>query len=396
LKYDEQRAEHDTKVTAVLADAVSNTSTIRLFTNKRHEEERFHDITAKHRAITTLSWNIAEVNDAVQWGLVIFIEFAVMAIAVRLWSQGQLTIGDLAMLQGFLFALFNHISRLGRIIRRTYEAFADAKEMVAILDTPHEVADADNAKDLAVGKGVISFTNVTFRYRKTRTVFNKFSLNIKEREKIALVGPSGSGKSTVVQVLLREFNIQGGTIRIDGQNIARATRKSVRQNIAVVPQDPVLFHRSLMENIRYGRLGASDAEVMEAASKAHCDVFIEKLPQGFDTYVGERGIKLSGGERQRIAIARAILKDAPIFILDEATSSLDSQSEALIQDALEQLMQNKTSIVIAHRLSTILKMDRIIVMEGGNIVDSGTHAELARKEGIYKKLWKIQSEGFIV
>jgi len=395
LKYDEQRAAHDTKVTAVLADAVSNTATIRLFTNQKHEQGLFRDITAKHRKITTRSWNIAEINDALQWGLMIIIEFVVMALAVRLWAQGELTIGDFAMLQGYLAILFTHINRLGRIIRRTYEAFADAKEMVEILHTPHEVKDVKNAKPLTVTKGAITFTDVNFSYRKTRHVLKKFNLSIMAREKVALVGPSGSGKSTTVQLILRQFNIQRGTITIDNQNIAAATMDSVRENIALVPQDPALFHRSLMENIRYGRLDAKDEEVMEAARKAHCDVFINKLPEQYATYVGERGIKLSGGERQRIAIGRAILKDAPILVLDEATSSLDSESEALIQDALHELMKNKTAIVIAHRLSTILYMDRIVVMAEGEVVDTGTHQELSKKEGLYRRLWKIQSEGFI-
>jgi len=395
LKYDEKRAENDSKVTAVLADAITNTQNVRLFTNKRYEEKLFHNITEQHRKITTLSWNIAEINDGVQWGLMILIEFAVMAIAVRLWSQGHLTIGDFALLQGYLTGLFVHIHRLGRIIRRTYEAFADAKEMVEILETPHEVTNVKNAKELEVLSGSIEFKQVNFSYRTGRHVFKAFDLSIRPKEKVALVGPSGSGKTTIVQLLLRQFNIQRGMIMIDGQNIAHATLESLRSKIALVPQDPVLFHRSLMENIRYGRLDATDEEVIEAARKAHCDMFIEKLPETYDTFVGERGIKLSGGERQRIAIARAILKNAPILILDEATSSLDSESEALIQDALYKLMRDKTALAIAHRLSTILTMDRIIVMDKGEVIETGTHKQLARKKGLYQRLWKIQSEGFM-
>ncbi len=395
LKYDEKRAQEDSKVTGVLADAVTNATNVRLFTNSPLEKKLFHNITQAYKKITTLSWNIAEINDAVQAGLMIVIEFIIMAIAIRLWAEGNLTIGDFALLQGYLVSLFIHIHRLGRIIRRTYEAFADAKEMIEILETPHEVTDSKSAQPLEVTKGAITFEEVNFSYRKTRHVFKGFDLNIGAREKVALVGPSGSGKTTIVQLLLRHYNIQRGKIKIDNQVIARVTQESLRKHIALVPQDPILFHRSLMENIRYGRLDATDEEVKEAARKAHCDVFIDKLPEGYDTHVGERGVKLSGGERQRIAIARAILKDAPILILDEATSSLDSESEALIQDALQELMKNKTAIVVAHRLSTILSMDRIIVMKGGEVVDTGTHKQLSTKKGLYKKLWEIQSEGFM-
>jgi len=395
LKYDEKRSAKDSEVTGVLADALTNIRNIQLFTNKPFEKKAFEKITSQHRNITTFSWNVGEVNIGVQYGLMIVIEFLVMAIAVRLWSQGMLTIGDFALLQGYLVSLFMHIRRLGHIIRRTYEAFADAKEMVEILETPQEVTDSASAESITVSEGGIVFENVNFSYRKTRHVFKKFNLEIKPREKVALVGPSGSGKTTIVQLILRMYNIQRGKILIDGQPISRATQESLRKNIALVPQDPVLFHRSLMENIRYGNLDATDEEVMQAAEQAHCTAFIDKLPEGYDTFVGERGIKLSGGERQRSAIARAILKNAPILILDEATSSLDSESERYIQDALEKLMRDKTTIVIAHRLSTILKMDRIIVMSKGDVVDTGTHTQLARKKGLYQKLWKIQSEGFM-
>jgi ATP-binding cassette subfamily B protein len=236
---------------------------------------------------------------------------------------------------------------------------------------------------------------VSFNFHKDTPVLKEFNLTIAGGEKIALVGPSGAGKTTVTKLLLRLYDVKGGGIKIDGQNIADVTQDSLRDAIAFVPQEPILFHRSLMENIRYGRRGASDAEVIEAAKKAHCHEFIDKLPQKYDTLVGERGIKLSGGERQRVAIARAILKNAPILVLDEATSSLDSESESLIQDALELLMHGKTVLVIAHRLSTIMKMDRIVVMENGSIVATGTHLELVNQHGLYQKLWSIQAGGFI-
>ena len=294
-----------------------------------------------------------------------------------------------------MLALFNQIWNLGRIIRRTYESMADAKEMVAILNTPHEIKDSSQAKILKVKNGAITFKNVKFGYRANHLVLDKFNLTIAPREKVALVGPSGAGKSTVTKLLLRFHDINSGQIKIDDFDISKVTQESLRQNIAVVPQEPTLFHRSLLENIRYGRLQAADEEVIAAAQKARCHHFIERLPDGYGTLVGERGIKLSSGERQRVAIARAILKNAPILLLDEATSSLDSESEALIQEALTELMQSKTAVAIAHRLSTILKMDRIVVIDKNRVVDAGTHAELMEKDGLYRKLWQIQSSGFI-
>ena len=267
--------------------------------------------------------------------------------------------------------------------------------MVEILDMDHEIRDARGASELVVKKGSIEFKKVSFNFRKTRGIFKDFSLKIKGGEKVALVGPSGAGKSTITQLLLRFYDIGKGELLIDGQNTKQVTQDSLRDAIAYVPQDSVLFHRTLMENIRYGRRGATDEEVIEAAKKAHCHEFISQFPLGYDTYVGERGVKLSGGERQRVSIARAILKDAPILILDEATSSLDSESEAYIQDAFKTLMEGKTVIVIAHRLSTIMSVDRVIVLDEGKVVDSGTHKELIKRKGLYKKLWDIQVGGFL-
>jgi ATP-binding cassette, subfamily B, bacterial len=284
---------------------------------------------------------------------------------------------------------------MNRDLRKMNDAYSDAVEMVEILESPHEIQDVSNARQLRISKGAISFNNVSFHFHDEKAVFNNFSLHVGEGKKIALVGPSGAGKSTVTKLILRLFDVKSGSIEIDGQNIASVTQDSLRNAIAFVPQEPILFHRTLMENIRYGRRDATDAEVIEAAKKANCHDFITALPQGYDTYVGERGVKLSGGERQRVAIARAILKDAPILILDEATSSLDSESEVLIQDALSKLMSGKTVLVIAHRLSTIMKMDRIVALDGGAIVEQGTHQELLHKRGLYAGLWQHQAGGFI-
>jgi ATP-binding cassette subfamily B protein len=268
--------------------------------------------------------------------------------------------------------------------------------MTVTLNTPHEIEDIKNAKQLKVTEGVVAFEDVSFYYHETRKIFENLNFNIERNQKIALVGPSGSGKSTIIKLLLRMHDISAGKISVDGQNISKVTQDSLWKNISLVPQDPILFHRSLLENIRYGKPEATEEEVRQAARLAHCDEFISAFPEKYETHVGERGVKLSGGERQRVAIARAILRNAPILVLDEATSSLDSESESLIQDALNNLMKNKTVIVIAHRLSTIMKMDRIIVLESGKIVEEGTHEELVKKpKGLYKKLWKFQAGGFI-
>jgi ATP-binding cassette subfamily B protein len=277
-----------------------------------------------------------------------------------------------------------------------YDAFADAGEMAGILERPLDVADPKTPVKLGIVRGEVSFDDVGFRYQGNQSVISDFSLTIRSGEKVALVGSSGAGKSTITKLLLRLFDVTSGSVKIDGIDVRDMAQDDLRAHIAFVPQDPVLFHRTLMDNIRYGRRDATDEEVIEAARKAHCHEFIERLSKGYETYVGERGVKLSGGERQRIAVARAILKNAPILVLDEATSSLDSESEALIQDALNVLMQGKTVIAIAHRLSTIMHMDRILVIEGGRIADQGTHQELLSREGLYQKLWNIQAGGFLV
>jgi len=281
-------------------------------------------------------------------------------------------------------------------MRQLYDSFADATEMLDIMELPHDIQDSADAQPLIVTEGAVTFDRVDFEYRDGRPLLTDFRLSIQPHEKIALIGTSGAGKTTIAKLLLRLYNINSGSISIDGQDIAQVTQESLRAAIAFVPQEPMLFHRSLLDNIRYGRQSATDEEVIEAAKKAHCFEFISRYAEGFQTMVGERGVKLSGGERQRVAIARAILKNAPILVLDEATSSLDSESERLIQDALLKLMEGKTVIAIAHRLSTVMHMDRLIVMEKGAVVLSGSHDELlAQESNLYKKLWEIQAGGFI-
>jgi ABC-type multidrug transport system fused ATPase/permease subunit len=268
--------------------------------------------------------------------------------------------------------------------------------MIEIMQLPYEIKDTPIAKDVDITEGKITFQNVNYAFNETRSVLDNLNVEIEAGEKVALVGASGAGKTTFIRLILRFYDVTSGHIQIDGNDIQHITLDSLRENVSLVPQDPLLFHRTIKENIRYGRPNATDKEVERAAQLAHCSEFIDVLPNRYDTYVGERGIKLSGGERQRVAIARAILKNAPILILDEATSSLDSHSESLIQDALDTLMKGKTTIVIAHRLSTIRKMDRIIVLEEGKVLEEGSHATLIKKEGsLYRKLWDLQAGGFL-
>ena len=397
LRFDIVAAKADSTTTAVLADSLSNQNTIASFAGFERESSNFKDTTHDQAKAQRLSWDINLIKDGIQVGFIFIVEFLLFYYAIKFWQKDAITIGTFVLIQVYILNLAKRLWDFGRIIRDTYESFADSKEMVEILETPYEVKDIPNAKKLKVAGGQIEFKDISFAFNETRTVLKNINLNIKSGEKIALIGPSGAGKSTIVKLLMRMYDLTSGTIEIDNQNVKEVTQDSLRQNISLVPQDPILFHRTLMENIRYGKERATDEEVMAAAKLAHCDEFIDTLPLKYETYVGERGIKLSGGERQRVAIARAILKNAPILVLDEATSSLDSHSESLIQDALNNLMEDKTTIVIAHRLSTIRKMDRVIVIDNGQITEQGTHDELLSNDNsLYKKLWELQAGGFLV
>lgn len=394
-KYDIIRTEKDSEVTGALADAIGNSATIKLFGGYKHEEGLFRKVSAEMERARLFVWNLGGGIDAVQGFIALTIEVAMLYTAIILWRRGILTAGDFVLILAYLINIFDRIGDFGRTLRRLFEGFADASEMVDILNTPHEVRDAAGAKPLVVEKGKIEFQNVTFGFYKTRNVFDNFTLTIEAGEKVAFVGTSGAGKSTLARLLCRLYDVNGGKILIDGQDISRVTQESLWNAIALVPQEPVLFHRTLRENILYGKRDASDKEVIEAAKKAHAHEFISSLPYKYETYVGERGVKLSGGERQRVAIARAILKNPPILVLDEATSSLDSESEMFIQEALHELIRGRTVIAIAHRLSTIREMDRIIVIKDGKIAAVGSHKTLLRQTGIYRKLWEIQAGNFM-
>ncbi len=395
LKYDVIASEADSRTTGIVSDSIGNHASIQLFTGHEHERVRVGEVMDDQRNKTKFNWYLWDGLGAIEGFYAVVIEFVIFWMVLGDWRLGLITLPVIVLLQNYLIRLIENLWSFAAIVRAYYESFADAEEMTVILSTPYEIVDKP-MQTLSDVKGEVVFDHVSYVYDNNNTkVLDDFSLTVPAGQKIAIIGSSGAGKTTFVRLLLRLFNISFGKIIIDGVDITTISQENLREKISFVPQDPVLFHRTLMENIRYGRRNAMDEEVLVAAHLAHCDDFIDLLPYGYKTYVGERGIKLSGGERQRVAIARALLKNAPMLILDEATSSLDSHSEMLIQDALKTLIKGKTTIVIAHRLSTIREMDRIIVLEKGKIIEDGVHDELKNIEGgLYKKLWDLQAGGF--
>lgn len=311
------------------------------------------------------------------------------------WKANQMTTGEVVFILNASWNIIMMVWFAGLELPNLFKEIGVAKQALSLIQPAHEIVDSPDAKDLIVTKGKIVFEHVTFFYSKAKALFRDKMLTIQPGEKIGLVGFSGSGKTSFINLILRHFEVAQGRILIDNQDISKVTQDSLRRAIAMIPQEPVLFHRTLMENIRYGNSNATDEQVIEACKKAHADEFIVKLSEGYQTLVGERGLKLSGGQRQRIAIARAILKNAPILILDEATSALDSITEKQIQDDLAELMEGRTTIVIAHRLSTIAQMDRILVFDAGEIVEEGSHAELLEQNGRYAEMWNMQAGGFL-
>ena len=416
-------ANQSSKITGNIVDMFGNIANIKFFTNAQLEQRRLELLCDDYTVLSKKrNWFLLKFYSIHSVTFSLYFAFCIVML-VWLYARNEVTLGDFAMIFTINSWMIHAMWQAANQMRVFLEDWGTLQQALLVVNEPIEIEDVDGAKELVSKGGEIVFDNVNFSYKAKapprmikavdwelvgsspspaslaftaeKTFFENQSITIKAGQKIGLVGHSGGGKSTFVNLILRQFDINSGRILIDGQDISQVTQESLRASIGVIPQDPTLFHRSLRENIAYAKSDASDLEIIEAAKKAHAHVFIQKLGQGYESLVGERGVKLSGGQRQRIAIARAFLKNAPILVLDEATSQLDSITENLIQDSLEELVKNKTTLIIAHRLSTLQYVDRILVFDSGKIVEDGSHQELLASNGIYKKLWDAQVGGFL-
>ncbi|MGO1072010.1 ABC transporter ATP-binding protein [Lysobacter sp. CA199] len=388
------------KLMGRIVDGYTNIATLKLFAHSRREEEYVAEAmieqTQRSRDMTRMT-TLMGVSITVLNGLLIV---GTCGLALWLWHRGAITVGAIALATGLVIRIHNMSGWIMWTVNGIFEDIGTVQDGIETISRPLTVVDREDARPLAVHEGGVRFENVHFHYGQDSGLIADLDLTVKPGEKIGLVGPSGAGKSTLMNILLRLYDLEGGKILIDGQDIAGVTQESLRSQIGVVTQDTSLLHRSIRDNLLYGRPDASDAEMIEAARKARADEFIPRLVdgegrEGYEALVGERGVKLSGGQRQRVAIARVLLKNAPILVLDEATSALDSEAEAAIQESLETLMEGKTVIAIAHRLSTIARMDRLVVMDKGHIIETGTHEQLIARDGLYARLWKRQTGGFV-
>jgi len=388
----------DTRIGAAMADAITCNAVVKSFGAEKREDFRLAKVLDKWNSRTRRTWTRATRNGGMQLLLLQGLRTLVLLYAVGLWWHGRVTAGDMAFVLTCYFVVQGYLRDIGQHVRNLQRSANEMEEMVEFHTHPLGVLDRADAKPIHLREGAILYDRVTFRYgAQTEPLFRDFSLRIDAGERVGLVGHSGSGKTTFVKLLHRLYDVGGGRIVIDGQDTAFVTQDSLRAQLALVPQEPILFHRTLAENIAYGRPDASMAEIEKASRLANAHEFILRQPKGYLTLVGERGVNLSGGERQRVALARAFLADTPVLVLDEATSSLDSESEALIQEAMERLMAGRTSIVIAHRLSTVRMLDRILVFDRGRVVEEGTHEELVRRQGgTYRRLFERQALGLVV
>lgn len=386
-------AEADTQIGAALADAITGNAAVKAFGTEGAEDHYFHGVARHWQNLSINAWQTSNVIDLIRRYVAMTMMCVMVGMCIHLWSQGLASSADVVYVLTAYLVMSGYLRHIGEQISNLQKAVAEMEDVISFWKHTSEIADGAGAVPLTARNGEISFDHVRFAYaNKQAPIYDDFSITVRPGEKIALVGHSGSGKSTFVKLVQRLYDVQGGAIRIDGQDIRDVTQESLRKTIALVPQEPILFHRSIAANIAYGKPGASHEEIVAAAKKAYAHDFIESLPHKYETLVGERGVKLSGGERQRVAIARAVLADCPILILDEATSSLDSVSEHYIQKALKGLMEGRTTITIAHRLATIKAVDRILVFDKGRIVEEGTHGVLlANPASPYKRLYDMQA-----
>ncbi|MDB6445708.1 MULTISPECIES: ABC transporter ATP-binding protein [Pseudomonas] len=388
------------KLMGRIVDGYTNITTLKLFAHTHFEQQYAREAIEEQTEKAQLAGRVVTSMDVVITSMNGMLIVGTTALALWLWTQSLISVGAIALATGLVIRIVNMSGWIMWVVNGIFENIGMVQDGLQTIAQPVTVTDRDHAKPLEVARGEVRFEHVDFHYGKKSGVISDLNLTIRPGEKIGLIGPSGAGKSTLVNLLLRLYDVQGGRILIDGQDIAEVSQESLRERIGMITQDTSLLHRSIRDNLLYGKPDATDAQLWEAVHKARADEFIPLLSDaqgrtGFDAHVGERGVKLSGGQRQRIAIARVLLKDAPILIMDEATSALDSEVEAAIQESLETLMQGKTVIAIAHRLSTIARMDRLVVLENGRIAETGSHAELLAHGGLYARLWQHQTGGFV-